>query len=352
MLKAPFPYFGGKSRVAGVIWKRFGRVGNYVEPFAGSLAVLLARPTPFRGWETVNDLDGMISNFWRATRSDPDGVAYHADWPVNENDLHARHAWLVGRKDSLRGNLEGDPEYYDSKVAGWWVWGISCWIGGGFCSGDGPWRVSDADGISILIKDRDRAVSGIHRSLPSIGNSGSGISRKLPDVGDMCKGVNKIGGLHAYFGLLSERLRRVRVCCGDWGRVMGDSALFPSRESTMSTAIFLDPPYAYATGRHRDLYSEDGPDVSVAVRAWCVAHGDDPRLRICLAGFDGEHEMPDTWDCVRGIAGRGFGYGGQNRSGYANEGRERLWFSPHCRHVRRYRAADLPFGDDDGVSGE
>ena len=44
MLRAPFPWFGGKSRVAAVVWRAFGDVPNYVEPFAGSLAVLLGRP--------------------------------------------------------------------------------------------------------------------------------------------------------------------------------------------------------------------------------------------------------------------------------------------------------------------
>lgn len=42
-LKAPFPYFGGKSRVAEPVWQRFDDVPNYVEPFAGFLAILLAR---------------------------------------------------------------------------------------------------------------------------------------------------------------------------------------------------------------------------------------------------------------------------------------------------------------------
>ena len=37
-MKAPFPWFGGKSRAASIIWQRFGNVRNYVEPFAGSLA--------------------------------------------------------------------------------------------------------------------------------------------------------------------------------------------------------------------------------------------------------------------------------------------------------------------------
>ena len=60
-LTAPFPYFGGKRKVAQEVWRRFGDPKNYVEPFAGSLAVLLARPSPPK-IETVNDLDGMIAS--------------------------------------------------------------------------------------------------------------------------------------------------------------------------------------------------------------------------------------------------------------------------------------------------
>jgi DNA adenine methylase len=66
-LKAPFPWFGGKSRVADLVWERFGDPVNYVEPFFGSGAVLLGRPTPART-ETVNDLDCFIANFWRAVQ--------------------------------------------------------------------------------------------------------------------------------------------------------------------------------------------------------------------------------------------------------------------------------------------
>lgn len=31
-MKAPFPWFGGKRKVAAEIWNRFGDVGNYVNP--------------------------------------------------------------------------------------------------------------------------------------------------------------------------------------------------------------------------------------------------------------------------------------------------------------------------------
>src|SRR3990167_2528692 len=83
VLRAPFPWFGAKSRIASLVWSRFGDVPNMVEPFFGSGAVLLGRPHPPR-LETVNDKDGFVSNFWRATIADPDAVAEHADWPVNE----------------------------------------------------------------------------------------------------------------------------------------------------------------------------------------------------------------------------------------------------------------------------
>ena len=42
-LRAPFPYFGGKARAAPEVWRRFGDVKNYVEPFFGGGAVLLDR---------------------------------------------------------------------------------------------------------------------------------------------------------------------------------------------------------------------------------------------------------------------------------------------------------------------
>ena len=84
-MKAPFPWFGGKRRVASEIWAAFGDVDNYVEPFAGSLAVLLERPTWHRAaCETVNDADKFLANFWRALAHDPQAVAEHCDWPVNE----------------------------------------------------------------------------------------------------------------------------------------------------------------------------------------------------------------------------------------------------------------------------
>lgn len=123
MLTSPFPYFGGKSRVAREIWRRIGDVGNYIEPFCGSAAVLLLRPQfHTMRMETINDADAYVANFWRATSRDPDAVAQHCNWPVNEVDLEARHKWLVtaARKREHAVRMRDDPDYYDARIAGWW----------------------------------------------------------------------------------------------------------------------------------------------------------------------------------------------------------------------------------------
>lgn len=274
-LGAPFPYFGGKSRAASLIWERFGDVANYVEPFAGSLAVLLARPTEPR-IETVNDLDCHIANFWRAVQADPEAVAKWCDWPVNEADLHARHLWLVRGLPAHRERMLTEPDYFDAKIAGWWVWGICQWIGSGWCA------------------ERKPPIQ-----LPHVGNAGR-------------------GGL---FDELQARLRHVRVCCGDWSRVTGDSVTWRNG----LTGMLLDPPYQDGNME----YVAGHGNVSQDVARWAIKNGDNPLLRIALCGYEGEHDMPPSWECVAWKANGG--YGGQSKDhDNPNAKRERIWFSPHC----------------------
>src|SRR5262245_42340040 len=89
-LKAPFPWYGGKTLAAPLIWQALGNVTNYVEPFFGSGTALFQRPhAPII--ETVNDKDAFVANVWRALQAAPDEVASWADRPPNEADKHAIH---------------------------------------------------------------------------------------------------------------------------------------------------------------------------------------------------------------------------------------------------------------------
>ena len=340
MLKAPFPWFGGKSRAAADIWSRLGDVSNYVEPFAGSLAVLLLRPS-IPKIETVNDLDCYVANFWRALANNPELVASCADWPVNEADLHSRHLWLVGRED-FRRRMKSDPDYYDAKIAGWWCWGQAMWIGSGWCDSKYYYDsesdlTSSVDAANRLSHKRPHlgdAGKGVHRlshQLPHLGDAGQGVHRlshKLPHLGDAGKRVhisNQNQNLYEYFDFLSRRLRRVRVTCGNWDRVLGDSVT----TGLGVTGILLDPPYSHGV-RDPELYATE-MDVTSDVLDWALQNGSNPMLRIALCGYDVEYEslqaqgwQVHTWSAPSGYAGRN----SQNK-------RERIWFSPHCLPANR-----------------
>lgn len=68
-LRPPMPYYGAKQKIAEQIAAFFPKHLHYVEPFAGSMSVLLAK-RPSR-METVNDLDGDLMTFWRVLRDQP-----------------------------------------------------------------------------------------------------------------------------------------------------------------------------------------------------------------------------------------------------------------------------------------
>ena len=304
-LAAPFPYFGGKRRAAQIVWAALGDPAGYVEPFAGSAAVLLAR-RPFEGRrvETLNDLDGWLVNTWRAIRSAPSKVAAYAAGPVTEIDYHARLAWLQERRTpDLVSWLEGDPEVYDAKAAGWWLYVSACGIGDPF--GPGPWRV----------------VDGHLRKLPHLGDAGRGINRELPHLGNAGRGER----LDAYMHTLAHRLNHVRITCGTWTRVTQPSVYRAGAGGDGTRAIFLDPPYATSG----DLYATAGDDahaVSGDVQEWCRNAPD--HLRIALCGYGEEHAPLERlgWRCVQGKAGGGAGYNADALAGR----RERIWLSPAC----------------------
>lgn len=100
-LRPPIPYFGGKMTIGPAIAALLPAHRHYVEPYCGSLAVLLAKPPSPH--ETVNDLDSRLMDFWRVLRSRPADLAR-----VCALTPHARaeHRSAYDPADGADGDLE------------------------------------------------------------------------------------------------------------------------------------------------------------------------------------------------------------------------------------------------------
>ena len=333
---APFPYSGGKTRIAGRVWQELGAdVYSYLEPFCGSAAVLLARPdAPGPRREIVGDLNGFVANAYRAIQADPDATARYAWWPSIHADLTARHRWLVrwGREGGLQ-RLMDDPGYYDAKVAGWWIWGISNWISiSDFCeaafatAGAGaaanwlpqigchprrrgrgvvaqrgevaavdwlPHFHADASGHGVMAQ---RGGVGAPRDTrPGVKNvaTGQGVSAARTSTGISVNGASGPDRWIPWFRALAARLERVYILARPWQTVLGSRTLLGDFEGH-PIGIFLDPPYR-TTGRQANLYAQDDGDaVFDAAWQWAKDHGDRPHFRIAICGLAGDFgELPE-----------------------------------------------------------
>lgn len=71
-MNAVLRYPGAKNRIASWIVEHMPEHEVYLEPFAGSLGVLLNKPRAHI--ETVNDLDGNVVNFFRILRDHPEDL--------------------------------------------------------------------------------------------------------------------------------------------------------------------------------------------------------------------------------------------------------------------------------------
>ena len=182
--------------------------------------------------------------------------------------------------------------------------------------------------------------TGVSRELPLLGNNGRGVNHAaLRETGVLDGGEFHpfvMPQLVAWFRFLSARLRHVRIICGDWSRAVGNGAslTLPVRQGKGPVGIFLDPPYE--GDDVKTVYRGDKHDrtLTEAVVDWAAEAGADERRRIVIAEYEGgnaerlleygwtEHE----WFAKGHLKG---GYGVGSADGH-QQGRERLYASPHC----------------------
>ncbi len=186
-------YRGGKVRIAPWIIGHFPPHESYVEPYAGGAAVLMRKPRA--RFETLNDLDGEVVNFWRVLREQTDKFCR-----VIELTPWSRAEFYAAREpaDDL---LERARRFY-----------VSIWQGYAKTLGSGGWR---------------------HQ----IASNGWGVNRPIQ--------FNRTDHLNAAV----ERLMGVQLEC----RPALDVIKAWDRPEVL---IYADPPYLPATReRSRNLYA-------------------------------------------------------------------------------------------------
>jgi len=294
----PFTYFGGKRVIAAEVWRRFGwNIPNYIEPFAGGLSVLLARPIfdmrelqNYR--ELANDTNLFLLNFWRTVQQENiEELIKLMDFPAHEAELLARREEMMRRHFELAGILR-KAKGYDSELAAYWLYVQRQWIGGG----------ADDPNTAPVMKMVRAKESGF--------------------LGD---------SIEEHLRFIQARIRRVRFFEKDWQR--------PLRKATQTinigtTGIFIDPPYIGTSDYYGGRLDQGDPanKVPLEARQWALKYGQYPEFRIAYCGYLHHH---DSF----------FPEGGKNgwikypwgiKNGYSTPGENKeleidtVWFSPHC----------------------
>jgi DNA adenine methylase len=221
----PFAYYGGKTRLAARIAALFPDHGHYVEPFAGSLAVLLAKPPA--GKETVNDLDQELVGFWRTLRDRPEQlIRACALTPHSRAEHAAAHQSVPGTDAPDRDEVERARRVWVRLTQG----------RSGAMAPTGWKRFLDPHGPRL--------------SMPGYL---AGYAARMPDD--------------------AERLAAVSLECRPALEVIADYGTHPD------TLLYVDPPYLAVPGSYRHRMPDDA-----ALRELADAlHG--CRAAVVLSGY-------------------------------------------------------------------
>jgi DNA adenine methylase len=210
-IKPPFPYFGGKSRLAPWIASLVPEHRVYVEPYAGSAAVLFAkRPAAI---EIINDLDGNVVNFFRVLRD-------------REAELNRALAYTPYSRDEYAAADLAEPDLDDIERARRFL--VRCTQGHNAAGAGG--RAGWSNGIR---RNQSQAATVVN------------LVDRLPQV--------------------AQRLRQVVIENRD---VVECIAAYDAPDAV----LFVDPPYLASTRASRDDYRLDIADESEHRRLATALH--------------------------------------------------------------------------------
>lgn len=223
VLRPPFAYYGGKTRMAKDIVALIPNDAKaYIEPFAGSLAVLL-RKEPHTV-EVVNDLDARLVAFWRTVRDRPNEILWQLSaTPYAKDEFNHALETIDAETDEIE---------FARKV------------------------------FVILRQSRRRSTTAVRGSF-----RGSGDSRGPGNV--FAAAVDT-------FPDVAERLRGVVI-------ENTDALDLIERWDKPDTVMYLDPPYVGETRTAREYTMENA---GVDFHERLIDKAIDAKARIILSGYD------------------------------------------------------------------
>lgn len=242
-ISALAPWFGAKRNLAAAIVEELGPHRVYWEPFCGSMAVLLAKPTCVM--ETVNDLHGDLVNLARVVQHDVLGpLLYRRLRRTLMSDVLHREA---AERHRARGDAgDGAPD-----VEAAYDYFLCAWLGRNGCAGTQSYN----QGFCLRF-----TANGGHAAT---------------------RWTNVVDSIPAW----RRRLRHVTILCRD------AFELLPRIEDAPGTAIYLDPPYLAKGAKYvHDFEDAQHARLAEELRRFkkarvVVSYYDDPRLDALYAGW-------------------------------------------------------------------
>ena len=126
MAKPPFPWIGGKEKIAPYILQTFpAKLAQYVEPFGGSGAVLLALPQDPSRLDIYNDLDAELVNLYSCIKECSNVLLRELKFlPIHSRRLFEYYRDFVAHKEVYYQNVQaeiaclGDRSCFTEEQAG------------------------------------------------------------------------------------------------------------------------------------------------------------------------------------------------------------------------------------------
>ena len=126
MAKPPFPWIGGKEKIAPYILQTFpAKLAQYVEPFGGSGAVLLALPQDPSRLDIYNDLGAELVNLYSCIKECSNVLLRELKFlPIHSRRLFEYYRDFVAHKEVYYQNVQaeiaclGDRSCFTEEQAG------------------------------------------------------------------------------------------------------------------------------------------------------------------------------------------------------------------------------------------